>query len=241
MRLINDDCLNAMASIPSESVDMVLCDLPYGTTACKWDAVIPFERLWAAYRRVCKPRAAIVLTASQPFTSMLVASNTSWFRYGWVWVKQRPSNPQLAKKQPLKRHEDVLVFSQKPGRYFPVGVVEIPENERKIHRPEKNSLGHCARKEYVQTHTRYPSTLIEFPSERGLHPTQKPVALMEYLIRTYTKEHETVLDNTMGSGTTGVACVRTFRKFIGIERDSSYFEIARERIRAEAANLEWLI
>lgn len=228
--LIRADCLDAMRLIPDQSVDMVLCDLPYGTTACKWDAVIPFVALWVEYRRVTKPNAAIVLTASQPFTTALAASNLGEFKYQWVWEKGRPSNPQLAKVQPLKVHEDVLVFYRKSGRYNPQGLQEIPESERKVHKPEKNSLGHCVRKPYVQTHTGYPKSVISFPPERGLHPTQKPVALMEYLIRTYTNEGDTVLDNTMGSGTTGVACENTGRRFIGIERDPTYFDVAVGRV-----------
>lgn len=224
------DCLEVMAGLPDASVDMILCDLPYGTTACKWDSVIPFEPLWAQYRRVAKRNAAIVMTASQPFTTALIASNLADFRYCWVWEKQRPSNPQLAKKQPLKVHEDIVVFSVAPHAYSPQGLTVIPESERKVHRPEKNQLGHCVRKPYTQTHTNYPRSILAFGSERGLHPTQKPVALMEYLIRTYTQEGEVVLDNCMGSGTTGVACANTGRRFIGIEREPKYFDIACERI-----------
>lgn len=228
--VILGDCLDVMSAIDDKSVDLVLCDLPYGTTACKWDSIIPFEPLWEAYKRVLKPNGAVVLTASQPFTTVLAASNLKDFKYQWVWQKERPSNPQLAKYQPLKVHEDVLVFSLSTHVYNPQGLVEIPESDRKVHRPEKNSLGHCQRKPYVQTHTGYPKSIVAFPSERGHHPTQKPVALMEYLIKTYTNEGDTVLDNTMGSGTTGVACVNTGRKFIGIERDENYFGIARNRI-----------
>lgn len=234
INLLHGDCLDLMQTLPDKSVDMVLCDLPYGTTACAWDAVIPFEDLWAQYRRVC--RGAIVLTASQPFTTALAASNLREFKYQWVWQKERPSNPQLAKLQPLKVHEDILVFAAGKAAYNPQGLQEIPEADRKVHVPEKNTLGHCKRKPYVQTHTGYPKSILSFPSERGLHPTQKPVALMEYLIRTYTNEDDTVLDNTMGSGTTGVACVNTGRRFIGIERDQGYFNIARERILSAAAD-----
>ena len=240
MKLINDDCMVAMTALPDGCVDMVMCDLPYGTTACKWDAVLPFEPLWAEYKRVTKPGAAIVLTASQPFTSLLVTSNLNAFRYQWVWQKERPSNPQLAKIQPLKMHEDILVFANGKTPYNPQGLVEIPEAERKVHTPEKNTLGHCKRKPYVQTHTGYPKSILTFPSERGLHPTQKPVALMEYLIRTYTNEGATVLDNTMGSGTTGVACMNTGRDFIGIERDADYFAIAQKRILAAMPVPEWM-
>ncbi|MFZ9893488.1 MAG: DNA-methyltransferase [Candidatus Nanopelagicaceae bacterium] len=233
--IMQGDCLELMRQIPDGSVDMVLCDLPYGTTACAWDAVIPFDRLWAEYRRVTKSNAAIVLTASQPFTTTLAASNLREFKYQWVWQKQRPSNPQLAKLQPLKVHEDVLVFARGKIGYAPQGLVEIPESKRKVHKPETNSLGHCSRKPYVQTHTGYPKSIISFPSERGLHPTQKPVALMEYLILTYTNRGDTVLDNCMGSGTTGVACANTGRQFIGIEMDSEYFQIAKARIEGAKA------
>jgi site-specific DNA-methyltransferase (adenine-specific) len=235
MRLELGDCLEVMKTISDASVDLILCDLPYGTTACKWDTVIPFEPLWAQYRRVAKPDTAIVLTASQPFTTALIASNIAEFRYSWVWEKGRPSNPQLAKIQPLKSHEDVCVFYRERATYNPQGLREIPEAERKVHMPEKNSLGHCVRKPYVQTHTGYPKAVLNIAPERGIHPTQKPVALMEYLIRTYSDEGETVLDNCMGSGTTGVACKLSGRKFIGIEQDPTYFAIALERIlRAEA-------
>jgi len=230
IKLIQGDCLERMKEIPDGSVDMVLTDPPYGTTACKWDSVIPFEPMWAQLKRVIKPNGAIVLFGSQPFTSALIASNFREFRYSWIWDKSRPSNPQLAKKQPLKTHEDVCVFYRKFPVYKPQGLIEIPESDRKVHKPEPNSLGHCVRKPYVQTHTNYPKAILSIKAERGLHPTQKPVALMEYLIRTYTNEGETVLDFTMGSGTTGVACVNTNRNFIGIELDQGYFDIACKRI-----------
>ena len=230
--LYHGDCLEVMAGLPDNSVDMILCDLPYGTTACKWDTVIPFEPLWAQYRRIAKHSAAIVLTASQPFTTALIASNMREFRYCWVWEKGRPSNPQLAKIQPLKSHEDVCVFYRDQAIYNPQGLREIPEAERKVHMPERSSLGHCVRKPYVQTHTGYPKAILNIAPERGIHPTQKPVALMEYLIRTYTHEGDVVLDNCMGSGTTGVACANAGRRFVGIERDDKYFAIASERIDA---------
>lgn len=231
--LYQGNCLEEMKKLAPGSVDMVLCDLPYGTTGCKWDSVIPFEPLWVEYRRVTKPNAAIVLTASQPFTTALIYSNMNEFRYCWVWEKERPSNPQLAKLQPLKSHEDVCVFYRERATYNPQGLREIPESDRRIHMPEKNSLGHCVRKPYTQTQTGYPKALIRFGAERGLHPTQKPVPLFEYLIRTYTNEGDTVLDNTMGSGTTGVACMNTDRNFVGIELDQPYYAIAERRI-AEA-------
>jgi len=222
--------------IPDKSIDMILCDLPYGTTACKWDTIIPFEPLWEQYHRVIKDNGAIVLFGSQPFTTALIHSNLGEFHYTWIWDKARPSNPQLAKKQPLKTHEDVCVFYRKFPTYNPQGLVEIPEAGRKVHMPEPNSLGHCVRKPYVQTHTNYPKAILNIKAERGLHPTQKPVALMEYLIKTYTNEGETVLDNCMGSGTTAVACINTNRNYIGFELDKHYCEIANERIRKALAD-----
>ena len=232
VNLMQGDCLELMKTIPDGSVDMVLTDPPYGTTACKWDSVIPFEPMWEQLKRVTKKNGAIVMTASQPFTSALVMSNAKAYKHSWRWVKSRPSNPQLAKKAPLKYDEDVLCFSFGSIPYYPQGLIEIPKSERKVHRPEKNSLGHCVRKPYVQTHTNYPNGIIEVSQERGLHPTQKPVALMEYMIRTYTNEGDTVLDFTMGSGTTGVAAKNLNRDFIGIELDETYFGIAKQRIEA---------
>ena len=230
--LSNACCLTAMQHIPDGSVDMVLCDLPYGTTACKWDVVIPFEPLWEHYKRVIKPNGAIVLTASQPFTTTLVASNIRDFRYCWVWEKEQGVNFQLAKKQPLKVHEDICIFYGAQPTYNPQGLSDCVI--QKSNRGKGGRLGHIAsenkRSGYVQTKTGYPRSIQKFGRETGQHPTQKPVALMEYLIRTYTNEGETVLDNAMGSGTTGVACANTGRKFIGIERDATYFDIAKRRI-----------
>jgi site-specific DNA-methyltransferase (adenine-specific) len=223
------DCLELMKQIPDGSVDLVLCDLPYGTTACKWDAVIPFEPLWAQYRRVAKRNAAIVLTANHPFTAMLVASNLRDFRYAWVWEKSKPTGHLRAKLQPMRAHEDVLVFGVGSPRYYPQGLVAI--EPRTVTR---TNTGGVYRKQAgmpsVQSFTGYPRTVLRFGVEEGLHPTQKPVALMEYLIRTYTNEGEVVLDNCMGSGTTGVACANTGRRFIGIELEPNYFQIARRRI-----------
>lgn len=236
--LHHGDCLEVMAGLPDASVDMILCDLPYGTTACKWDTVIPFEPLWAQYRRVAKRNAAIVLTASQPFTSALVMSNVGWFRYQWVWKKSKAAGFMQAKVAPLRAHEDILVFScgniaataKNKVRYYPQGLSDC---ERACSYDGREILGARSAREYKQTQTGYPTSVLEIPSASAtIHPTQKPVALMEYLIRTYTQEGETVLDNCMGSGTTGVACANTGRQFIGIERDSKYFAIASERIAA---------
>lgn len=312
--LMLGDCLERMKEIPDGSVDMVLCDLPYGTTACKWDSVIPFEPLWEQYRRVAKTNAAIVLTASQPFTSAVVMSNPEMFRYSWVWEKEQGVNFLTAKKNPMKVHEDVLVFyldeaevkgrspkfsglrdyfalerkrlgltakdikrllgNDMGGHYFTGGVqwtLPTLENYKRLqvsggftrdwhelksqfdaiakdcrirYSPQMTSgkpyvsglgssgdvTGNVVKTRTENEGTRYPRSIQKFKRETGMHPTQKPVALMEYLIRTYTNEGDTVLDNCMGSGTTGVACINTGRKFIGIELDQGYFDIAKQRI-----------
>lgn len=240
--LLRGDCLERMAEIPDGSVDMVMCDLPYGTTACKWDSVIPFEPLWAQYRRICKRNAAIVLTASQPFTSALVMSNIDWFKYCWVWDKvNRPTGHLNAKKQPLRETEDVVVFYAGQPTYNP----QMVDGEPYTATGSKKSDCYGSQKTTttVCTGKRYPRNVLKIEAdERGtvgrIHPTQKPVALMEYLVRTYTNEGETVLDNTMGSGTTGVACVNTGRRFIGIERDEAYFALASQRINGAAAAIK---
>lgn len=240
--LLLGECLERMVEIPDGSVDMVMADLPYGTTACKWDSVIPFEPLWAAYRRVCKKNAAIVLTASQPFTTVLINSNFPDFKYCWVWEKTVCGDIFNAKNKPLKKHEDICVFStgttangsERRMPYFPQGLqptFKKAKNRETIRAFFAPRPSHKA--EYIQDQTGYPTSVLKFANDRGLHPTQKPVALMEYLIRTYTNEGETVLDNTMGSGTTGVACVNTGRSFIGIERDEKYFAIAQARCGVE--------
>jgi len=224
--LMLGDTLERMREVPDGSVDMVMADLPYGTTACKWDSVIPFAPLWEAYRRVCKKNAVIVLTASQPFTSALVMSNVKDFKYCWYW-KKRPVNFLNAKKQPMRNVEDVLVFGG--SAYNPQDLIARRKVNKRSNSTDTNGIHG---NENVSEFTNYPAQVLEMTGERGLHPTQKPVALMEYLIRTYTNEGETVLDNTMGSGTTGVACVNTRRRFIGIERDEEYFKIAKARINA---------
>jgi site-specific DNA-methyltransferase (adenine-specific) len=234
IKLLLGDCLEKMAEIPDGSVDMVMADLPYGTTACKWDSVIPFEPLWVAYRRVCKKNAAIVLTASQPFTSALVMSNIKFFRYSLVWKKSKCGSPLLAKHRFMAKHEDVLIFSFGKETYNPQ-MEEGKPYARSGVSVKTNNHGYGLKQVTTKNEgTRYPSSVLVFPQQwrrqDQVHPTQKPVALMEYLIRTYTNAGETVLDNTMGSGTTGVACINTGRNFIGIERDENYFNIARSRI-----------
>ena len=241
MKLIQGDCLEVMKGIEDGSVDMILTDPPYGTTACKWDSIIPLEPMWKQLKRIIKPNGAIVMTASQPFTTTLIASNMKMFKYCWVWEKNKATGHLNAKKRPLVSTEDVCVFYNKPPIYNPQGLTrkDIPTIS-KGDRGSKGvgSSGDCygkATRDAVQTHTNYPKSIIRIPvnMKAEFHPTQKPVALMEYLIKTYTNEKELVLDFTMGSGTTGVACKNLNRDFIGIELDPKYFKIAKKRI-AEA-------
>ncbi|NQW78772.1 MAG: site-specific DNA-methyltransferase [Chitinophagaceae bacterium] len=233
------NCLEVMKSIPDKSIDAIICDLPYGTTACKWDSVIPFEPLWAQYKRIIKDNSSIVLTSSQPFTSALVMSNIKMFKYSWYWNGKRGANFAQAPYMPLKVIEDICVFSfatiaensKNRMKYYPQGLIDtLKECKGKTandHRPNR-----ADQKPYTQVKTGYPNQLIEFAKDsKPVHPTQKPVALMEYLVKTYTNEGETVLDNCMGSGSTGAACKRLKRKFIGIEQDVNYFEIAKNRIK----------
>lgn len=259
------DCLEQMNNIDDQSVDLILCDLPYGTTdrsgtekkkgnrLLEWDNVIPLDKLWEQYKRVLKPRGAVVLTADQPFTSQLIISNIEWFKYEWIWKKKRTTGFLLANYRPMKCTEDILVFSpagaaaaSKNGgnmTYNPQGLVEKNVKKKNnpkrlgkfLHNPEfmgaNNKL--LQDTEYEQKYTNYPSEILEFELDKNtIHPTQKPVALMEYLILTYTNENEVVLDNCMGSGTTGVAAVKNNRKFIGIEMNSDYFTYAEERINS---------
>lgn len=245
INLQKGDCLELMSDIPDNSVDLILCDLPYGTTACKWDCIIPFEPLWAQYRRIVSDNGAIVLTASQPFTTTLIGSNMCGFCYSWVWDKRFAANFVQAKRQPLKTHEDVIVFSKsgKMPAYYPIKTLRDKPIRKGKNTNENGAIPLVANdtyagKEYTDKH---PESIVTFScrdSSRGLHPTQKPVALMEYLIRTYTSADATVLDNCMGSGTTGVACVNTGRNFIGIEKDREYFKIARRRIREVQRNAQ---
>lgn len=234
--LIHGDCLEEMKKIPDGSVDLVLTDPPYGTTACKWDTVIPFEPMWEQLRRVAKKNGAIVLFGSQPFTSALVMSNPKMFKYEWVWEKSHPTGFGSVKYNPLKYHENILVFSNGTTTYTPQMTKGTPNhsmgkivNGGKI---ESESYIKIKAVQSQQSENKYPKSVqkVSNPRTKGMHPTQKPVALMEYLIKTYTNEGETVLDFTMGSGTTGVACKNLNRNFIGIELDKNYFEIAKTRI-----------
>jgi len=262
--LYKGDCLTEMDKITNDSIDLILCDLPYGTTdihgkkkkgssrILEWDNIIPLDLLWEQYKRVLnKNHGAVVLTADQPFTSQLVLSNLEWFKYEWIWKKKKTTGFLHANYRPMKQTEDILVFSplgasaashkaNKCMRYNPQGL--IPTDIKKTNTPGRlglflNTGDHLgpgnkliSNSEYSQKYTNYPSEIIEFGLDKAIHPTQKPEALMEYLIKTYSNEEDLVLDNCMGSGTTGVACVRTNRKFIGIEKDEKYFNLASNRI-----------
>ena len=234
-KLFHGDCLELMKEIPDGSVDLILCDLPYGTTACKWDTVIPFEPLWEQYRRIAKPNAAIVLTASQPFTTALIWSNMRHFKYCWVWKKPQGVDPFMAKRRPLNNVEDIVVFSFGRPIYNPQLEAGKPYKIVRDRLPRVNEVTGTVMRESstVNDGSRMPTRVLEFNQQRGLHPTQKPVALMEYLIKTYTNPGDTVLDNCMGSGTTGVAAVRHGRFFVGMELDPGYFQIACDRIQRE--------
>ena len=231
------DCLELMKDIPNKSIDMVLCDLPYGTTRNKWDSVIPLDKLWKQYERIIKDNGAIVLFSQMPFSAELVHSNLKLFKYEWIWQKDNGTGFLNAKKMPLKIHENILVFYKKLPLYNP--------QMRTGFKPYKCKQGRHSTNygAYEQGHItesngeRYPIDIIEFKKDSGLHPTQKPVALLEYLIKTYTNEGETVLDNCMGSGSTGVACVNTNRNFIGYELDEKYFDIAEKRINEAMCNM----
>lgn len=238
-KIINGDCLLEMPKLADKSIDMILCDLPYGTTACKWDTIIPFEPLWAQYKRIIKDNGAIVLTASQPFTSALVMSNPDWFRHSWIWEKTSAGNFMSLKYQPQKRHEDIIVFGKNRVNYYPIKYKGNKNHRTKVANCNSNIYGLKNNEREPDTNDiKFPLSIIKIKSKDGMHkihPTQKPVALFEYLIRTYTNEGDTVLDNCAGSGTTGVACINTNRNFILIEQDAEYCKIAEARI-ANAKN-----
>ena len=234
IKLLHGDCLELMKDIPDKSVEMILADLPYGTTACKWDTVIPFVPLWEQYERIIKDNGVIVLFGSEPFSSALRMSNKKIYKYDWVWEKNQPTGFLNAKKQPLRIYEMIHIFYKKQSTYNPQFTDGVPYTLTP--RSSPSAYGAHSLTTTSNSGYRYPRNLIKFSVDNNkqkkerYHPTQKPVSLLEYLIRTYTNEGELVLDNTMGSGSTGVACVNTNRKFIGIELDDKYFEIAKRRI-----------
>lgn len=242
--LMLGDCLDRMHEIEDKSVDMILADLPYGTTEFKWDSIIPFGPLWEHYLRIIKEKKAIVLFSTMPFTSILGTSQIDKLKYSFVWKYNKPSGFFLGKVKPLKQHEDILVFSSGstcPGSknnmpYNPQGLIVVDKKQkgRKEGKYSKNGFRisrPSISKDYIQQYSNYPRSILEFNKEKTqIHPSQKPVELIEYLIKTYTSEKDIILDNVMGSGSTGIACLNTNRKFIGIEKDEKYFSIAKQRI-----------
>ena len=232
--LLFGDCLERMKEIPNGSVDAIICDPPFGTTACAWDSVIPFDLMWEQLKRIIKPNGAIVLFGSEPFSSALRMSNIKKYKYDWVWDKRLPSGMQIAKYRPMQRHENIMVFCENgTPKYYPI---KTPQKERtgKIYSKSETSPVKYDDGKLKTYKEKNPQSIIEFYKRDGksLHPTQKPVALLEYLIKTYTQEGETVLDFTFGSCSTGVATLNTNRKFIGIEMNDGYFNIAKERIKS---------
>jgi len=229
IQLYNGDCLEVMDKLIADGVlvDAVITDPPYGTTACKWDSVIPFDEMWLRLNKLVKDNGAIVLFGSEPFSSALRMSNIKNYKYDWVWEKSKPTGHLNAKKQPLRKVELIHLFYKKQCNYYPQG---LKKTNKMVSRTNRGNYGECS-KTTLQTHTNYPTNILKYPSIDGVHQTQKPVALMEYLIKTYTNENELVLDFTMGSGSTGVAAKNLNRKFIGIELDTDYFNIAKERIK----------
>lgn len=234
-KIICGDCLEVMLNIPDKSIDMILCDLPYGTTACKWDTVIPLEPLWEQYKRIIKNNGAIVLTASQPFTTILISSNILMFKYEWIWNKVRGVGFQVAKYRPMMQHENVLIFGNGRITYNPQMISRDKIKKSKCYTSsDSNPLKYNDGVERIYTH-KNPSSILTFSNasqKNKYHPTQKPVALFEYLIKTYTNKGDLVLDNCAGSGTTGVACRNLGRDYILIEKEKKYVEIARRRIKA---------
>jgi len=239
-KIICGDCLEIMKELPNESIDMILCDLPYGTTHCKWDIILPFKLLWKQYKRIIKKNSSIVLTASQPFTSLLIMSNIKMFKYEWIWNKNKAGNIMLVKKQPLKIHENIIVFNG--GNYNPqktniVGKIRDQRKEKEQINRIDGAATPRGKIKYAADYDpskRYPVSIQYFPNhrekERVYHPTQKPVELFKYLIKTYTCEKNLVLDNCIGSGTTGIACKQLDRQYIGIEKEIQYCNIAKDRI-----------
>lgn len=241
--LRHGDCLELMKDIPDGSIDMILCDLPYGTTACKWDSVIPFEPLWEQYKRIIKDNGAIVLFGSEPFSTELRHSNLKMYKYDWIWNKKIPSVMSYAKYQPMRQTENISVFCKGKTVYNPQ-MVKRDKPIKKGGNKYSPSGGMCCNGEKFTKIYEYknPVNLITFDRVRkgSLHPTQKPIELLEYLIKTYTNDGETVLDNCMGSGSTGVACIHTNRNFIGMELDENYFKIAKDRIESELNNIPYV-
>jgi len=246
-KIYHGDCLELMPQIAKGSIDMILCDLPYGTTSCKWDTIIPFDKLWEQYERIIKPNGAIVLTASQPFTSALVMSNPNLFKYEWIWDKIIPTGFTLAKYSPMKVHENILIFSKGRMAYTPKeGYIKFNPQKTKRNKPIK---GYAVTSDFLHNSTfdkqeriyneKCPMSIIQFKKDKTReHTSQKPIALFEYLIKSYSDENDLILDNCIGSGTTAIACINTKRNYIGIEKEQKYFDIANNRIKFEQSKPE---
>jgi len=250
-RLYFGDCIEIMSQIESKSIDMILCDLPYGTTANSWDVIIPFELLWEQYERIIKDNGTIALFGSEPFSSLLRVSNMKLYKYDWIWYKNLPTNFLNARKQPLRTYETISIFCKGVNDYYPLLEIKPKSNIRRnphIFNQTNNGTYGKINEGYNRFENReipddknYPCNVIELDIEhrtKRIHPTQKPVSIMEYLIKTYTKENETILDNTMGSGTTGIACHKQKRNFVGIEKDEQYFNMAKKRIETHNVQSE---
>lgn len=234
IELWRGDCLELMENIPDKSVDMILCDLPYGSTSCSWDEILPFNKLWEQYNRIAKDNAPIILFGSQPFTSLLIQSNIKCFREELIWLKNKPASGMQCNQKHMKIHENICVFYKKLPTYNPQMEIGKPYIKKAVTNGDGKNYGKFDRVGEVAVNegTRFPRSVIKISNDnhKSLHPTQKPIELLEWLIYTYTNENETVLDNCMGSGSTGIACINTNRNFIGIELDNTYYEIAKKRI-----------
>ena len=248
MKLVCGDCMIEMLKIEDKSIDLIICDLPYGTTACKWDSVLDLSDLWKAYKRVLKENGVVILFGQEPFSSIVRTSNLEWYKYDWVWKKNKPSNFQLMNFQPGRIHENIMIFSEGKACYTKNGnnMLYNPQVEKRDKVRKANAKIYCGegketapllhnykgnRDNFKEYEYKQSTTILEFSNEsKKVHPTQKPIALLEYLIRTYSNEGDLILDNCMGSGSTGVACRNTNRDFIGIEKDEHYYQIARERV-----------
>lgn len=232
IKLLKGDCVELLPTLESKSIDCVITDLPYQMTDCVWDAVIPFDFMWNEFKRLVKPKGAMVFTCSQPFTTLLVNSNMKQFKHEWIWEKHQGTNPMAASYAPMKCHESVVVFCDGSPNYYPQMEKGTPYSGFKGEKGIGEIYGDNLKSEHRDNPegSRYPRSVQYFKGEKGLHPTQKPVALMEYLVRTYSKENDVVLDITMGSGTTGIACFNVDRNFVGIERDEEYYKVCVERL-----------
>lgn len=239
----NEDCLQGMKRLKEESIDAIICDLPYGTTACSWDTIIPFDELWEQYRRVIKKNGAIVLFGAEPFSTALRASNLTEYKYDWYWVKNTATGFVFSKKQPMRSVETISVFSKGTANYYPQGLVPIRNPQSKVRRNSSSEdiydTDSLAKKDYTSEFSGYPNNVLKFnkESKHCFHPTQKPVELLEYLIKTYTKKNDVVLDNCMGSGTTAIAAINTERNYIGFEMNEEYYKKSIERINLNTTQI----